>query len=73
VDATLQEEASTPLRLLLMFSFASLQSPDIQAMRLLGGGEINLASMKSLVQVRIYPPTFYYLAVYLSLLCYGIP
>ena len=51
IDATAQEEASTTLRLLLMFSFASSSSPDIQGLRLLGGGEINLALMKDLVKV----------------------
>jgi len=39
LDATVQEEASTTLRLLLMFSFATSSSPDIQGLRLLGGGE----------------------------------
>lgn len=50
MDATAQEEASTPLRLLLVFSFPS-SSPDIQAMRLLGSGELTLALVKDLVKV----------------------
>jgi exosome complex component RRP42 len=52
LDATPQEETSTPLRFLIMFSFASLSSPDVQGMRFLGGGELNLALMKDLVKVR---------------------
>ncbi|KIM79369.1 hypothetical protein PILCRDRAFT_823625 [Piloderma croceum F 1598] len=50
LDATLQEETSTPLRFLIMFSFASPSSPDVQGMRLLGGGELTLALMKDLVK-----------------------
>lgn len=57
LDATAQEEASTPLRLLLMFSFANLTSPDIQAMRLLGAGELDLGLMKDLVKVKIFYDT----------------
>jgi len=50
LDATAQEEASTSIRLLLVFSFVSLSSPDIQAMRLLGGGELSLTLMKDLIK-----------------------
>lgn len=56
LDATIQEEASTSLRLLLMFSFASPSSPDIQGMRLLGGGELDLGLMKDLVKVSFSLP-----------------
>jgi exosome complex component RRP42 len=35
-----------------MFSFASPSSPDIQGVRLLGDGELDLALMKDLVKVR---------------------
>jgi hypothetical protein len=37
-----------------MFSFASPSSPDVQGMRLLGGGELNLTLMKDLVKVRLF-------------------
>ncbi|KAI0933253.1 hypothetical protein AcV7_004775 [Taiwanofungus camphoratus] len=49
LDATLPEEASTALRLLLLFSFPSDLSPSLQAMRLLGPGELNLTSLKTLI------------------------
>ncbi|KAL0570214.1 hypothetical protein V5O48_011751 [Marasmius crinis-equi] len=50
LDATLQEEASTSLRLLLMFSFSSPNQPTLQAMRMLGPGEINMSSLKELLK-----------------------
>ncbi|KAJ6590933.1 ribosomal protein S5 domain 2-type protein [Mycena vulgaris] len=40
LDAIPQEEAATPLRLLLVFSFPPVSSPNLQAMRILGSGEL---------------------------------
>lgn len=52
LDAVSQEEASTPLRLLLLFSFPPSAPPNVQAMRLLGSGELDMTRLKELVQVR---------------------
>jgi len=49
LDATLQEEASIPLRLLLLFSF-SLSGTKLQSMRLMGDGEVQLESMTRLLE-----------------------
>ncbi|OCH89972.1 ribosomal protein S5 domain 2-like protein [Obba rivulosa] len=49
LDANVHEEASVPLRLLLAFSFPPNSSANLQAMRLLGPGELDLAQMKSLI------------------------
>ncbi|KAK0461511.1 ribosomal protein S5 domain 2-type protein [Armillaria novae-zelandiae] len=46
LDAILQEEASTPLRLLLVFSFPG---PALQGMRTLGSGNLTLPQIKSLL------------------------
>ncbi|KIP04195.1 hypothetical protein PHLGIDRAFT_60586, partial [Phlebiopsis gigantea 11061_1 CR5-6] len=46
LDATSVEEAATPLKLLLMFSFPPSSEPQLQGMRLLGPGELQLAQMK---------------------------
>ncbi|PBK69225.1 ribosomal protein S5 domain 2-like protein [Armillaria solidipes] len=46
LDAILQEEASTPLRLLLVFSFPG---PTLQGMRTLGSGELTLPRIKALL------------------------
>ena len=54
LDAALQEEASTSIRILLMFSFASITQPALQAMRMLGPGEIKLSSLKELIKVFRY-------------------
>ncbi|KAF5370520.1 hypothetical protein D9615_010352 [Tricholomella constricta] len=51
LDATAQEEAATPLRLLLAFSFPSPASPVMQAMRMLGPGELAPSHLKELVKV----------------------
>lgn len=51
VDATLHEEASTALRLLLLFSFPR-SGAVMQTMRLIGDGELQLSSMASLLKVR---------------------
>ncbi|KAA1470948.1 ribosomal protein S5 domain 2-like protein [Dentipellis sp. KUC8613] len=50
LDASLQEEAATPLRLLLMFSFKSQAPPSLQGMRLLGTDDINLSQISSLIK-----------------------
>lgn len=50
LDATPQEEASTPLRLLLAMSFPKSASSRLQATRLLGPGEIELSQIKRLIQ-----------------------
>ncbi|KZT30239.1 ribosomal protein S5 domain 2-like protein [Neolentinus lepideus HHB14362 ss-1] len=50
LDATLQEEASTPLRLLLALSFPKTEAPTLKASRLLGPGEVELSQIKALVQ-----------------------
>jgi exosome complex component RRP42 len=53
LDATLQEEASTPLKLLLLYSFPSpSSSPDLQAMRMIGANELDMAQMQSSLSVR---------------------
>ncbi|KAI0665577.1 ribosomal protein S5 domain 2-like protein [Trametes maxima] len=49
LDATLPEEASVPLRMHFMFSFASLSSPKLQSMRLSGPGELDMAQIKSYI------------------------
>ncbi|KAF9466718.1 ribosomal protein S5 domain 2-type protein [Collybia nuda] len=50
LDATLQEEAATPLKLLLAFSFLPSTPPDIQGMRIIGPGEIKPSYLKDLVK-----------------------
>jgi len=50
LDATLTEESSTCLRLLLIYSFLSSSAPDLQAIRLLGPGEVTMAQMKDFVK-----------------------
>jgi hypothetical protein len=54
LDATSAEEAATPLRLLVMYSFPAHATPRLQGMRLLGAGEIGLPLVKSLIQVCAY-------------------
>jgi exosome complex component RRP42 len=55
LDATNEEEAATPLKLLLIFSFVNLgKDAVLQAMRLLGPGELQLSQVKGLVKVRVY-------------------
>lgn len=51
LDATSLEEAATPLRLLLLFSYQKNTSK-LQGMRLLGPGEANVAAFTPLVRVR---------------------
>ncbi|KAI0693065.1 ribosomal protein S5 domain 2-like protein [Cytidiella melzeri] len=46
LDATLPEEAATPLRLILLFAFPSSSSPVLQSMKLLGPGELLLSRIK---------------------------
>ncbi len=51
LDATLPEEASTSLRLLLMFSFPELSNTKLQGMRTCGAGELTSNQLSELVQV----------------------
>ncbi|TFY58603.1 hypothetical protein EVJ58_g6319 [Rhodofomes roseus] len=48
LDATLLEEASTPIRLLLAYSFPHKSKPNLQAMRFMGSGEVVLTQLKAL-------------------------
>lgn len=57
LDATTQEEAATPLRLIVMFSCSAESPAALHGMHLLGTGDTDLAQIESLVQVselRIY-------------------
>jgi len=49
LDASIHEEASVPLRLILAFSFPPGSPASLQAMRLLGPGELDLGLMRSLI------------------------
>ncbi|KAJ7628383.1 ribosomal protein S5 domain 2-type protein [Roridomyces roridus] len=49
LDAILQEEAATPLRLLLVLSFPPGSSPNLHSMRLLGPGELDLSQIRDFV------------------------
>ncbi|KAK7460656.1 hypothetical protein VKT23_009371 [Stygiomarasmius scandens] len=49
LDALPLEEASTSLRLLLVFSFPTSAPPVLQATRMLGAGELNVAELKVLL------------------------
>jgi exosome complex component RRP42 len=51
LDAVAQEEASTPLRLLAMFSFSPSGQSYVRGMRMIGPGELNLTQLKDLVKV----------------------
>ncbi|KAF8072168.1 ribosomal protein S5 domain 2-type protein [Lyophyllum atratum] len=51
LDATAQEEAASPLRVLLAFSFPPSAPGVIQAMRMLGPGELVPAQLKDLLKV----------------------
>ncbi|KAG5652870.1 hypothetical protein H0H81_003300 [Sphagnurus paluster] len=50
LDATSQEEAASPLRLLLAFAFPQETPPVMQAMRMLGPGEVVLTELKELIK-----------------------
>ncbi|KAI0287511.1 ribosomal protein S5 domain 2-like protein [Russula brevipes] len=50
LDATNQEEAATPLRLILAFSFRSGSPAALHGMHLLGTGETDLAQVESLAK-----------------------
>src|SRR5687767_8355021 len=54
LDASSQEEAAVPLRVLVIFLFEGPDSPYIQATRMLGNGELQLDQIKELIQVRGY-------------------
>ncbi|KAJ7084060.1 ribosomal protein S5 domain 2-type protein [Mycena belliarum] len=49
LDAIQQEEAATPLRLLLVFSFPPATSARLQAMRILGSGELESDQIRAFV------------------------
>ncbi|KAG5641455.1 hypothetical protein DXG03_005144 [Asterophora parasitica] len=51
LDATAQEETATALRMLFAFSFPALTAPVMQAMRMLGPGEMTPTQLKELVRV----------------------
>jgi hypothetical protein len=51
LDATPQEEAAVPLRLLLMFSFDSKDTVNLQGMRMLGNSELTFDQLSSLITV----------------------
>ncbi|KIM41699.1 hypothetical protein M413DRAFT_18712 [Hebeloma cylindrosporum] len=52
LDATLPEEAATSLRLLLMFAFdpSRHDSPNVQGMRTLGTGELEVSQLQELIK-----------------------
>lgn len=50
LDATTQEEAATPLRLILIFSCPAGSPPALHGMHLLGTGDTDLAQIESLVK-----------------------
>ncbi|KIK67313.1 hypothetical protein GYMLUDRAFT_156011 [Collybiopsis luxurians FD-317 M1] len=54
VDATLQEEASCVLRLLLVYSFESPTSPTIQCIRTFGSVELNKPYVRNLIKAGSY-------------------
>jgi hypothetical protein len=51
LDATTQEEAASPLRLILIYSFPTGSPAALHGMHLLGTGDIDLAQIESLVKV----------------------
>lgn len=56
LDATPPEGASTPLQLLLMFSFpSSMSTTKLQGMRTLGAGELSLTQLTELIKVGVIP------------------
>ncbi|KAG6909404.1 hypothetical protein DXG01_000705 [Tephrocybe rancida] len=50
LDATAQEEAAAPLKLLLVFSFQDAGAAVIQGMRMLGPGELTSSNLKDLIK-----------------------
>ncbi|KAJ8591266.1 hypothetical protein M405DRAFT_814586, partial [Rhizopogon salebrosus TDB-379] len=50
LDATLQEEASVPLKLLVLYSFPSDAAPLLRSMRLIGTDVTDLVQVKSLLK-----------------------
>ena len=64
LDATLAEEAATPLRLLLMFSFDKPETPHVQGMRTLGNGELSIDQLTELLKVDF---SFFHHVFFLSL------
>lgn len=53
LDATLQEEASIPLKVLVAVSHQDSQKPLVQATRILGTGELQLDHLNSLIKVSL--------------------
>jgi exosome complex component RRP42 len=51
LDATTQEEAAIPLRLILIFSYPTGSPAALHGMHLLGTGDTDLAQIESLVKV----------------------
>lgn len=51
LDATLQEDAAVPLRLLLVISCAKSEAPMLHGTRLIGSGELVFTQLKYLVKV----------------------
>ncbi|KAH8105385.1 ribosomal protein S5 domain 2-type protein [Cristinia sonorae] len=49
LDASLKEEAAAPLKLIVAFAFPSTSPPRVQAVRLLGPGDVPHTRLKSLV------------------------
>ncbi|TCD71097.1 hypothetical protein EIP91_000191 [Steccherinum ochraceum] len=49
LDATSKEEAAAPLKMMAAFAFPSTSSPTIQAVRLLGPGELQHARLQTLL------------------------
>ncbi|THH32697.1 hypothetical protein EUX98_g1496 [Antrodiella citrinella] len=49
LDATLKEEAAVPLKLVVAFTFSTPSTPTLQAMRLLGPGELEHPRLQTLL------------------------
>jgi exosome complex component RRP42 len=52
LDATTQEEAAAPVRLLLIYSFSAKSPAMLHGMHLLGAGDVDLARIETLLKVR---------------------
>lgn len=51
LDATPQEDAAVPMRLLLIISYTKSGSSTLHGTRLVGSGELGFTQLKSLVKV----------------------
>ena len=65
MDATTQEEAAAPVRLLLIYSFSTKSPAALHGMHLLGVGEIDLAHIESLVKVRVQHAMLFFVVAHL--------